>query len=148
VWVAISTSAESVAQRVLALIGADDDERFATNASRMEHRDELDALVSEWIGARASADVLDQFEAAQAAIAPVYTMEDVFADAHVRERKAIIEVDGVRMPGPVARLSRTPGEVRHAGRPLGADTDDVLAELPDRGEDPGPGRDTSRGGSA
>jgi hypothetical protein len=41
----------------------------------------------------------------------------------------VVEVDGVTMAGPVARLSRTPGEIRHAGRPLGADTDEVLAEL-------------------
>jgi len=144
VWVAVSTSAESVAQRVLTLIGLGGDKRFATFAGRMEHRDELDALVSDWIGARPSADVLGEFEAAQAAIAPVYTMEDVFADPHVRARGSIIEVDGVKMPGPVARLSRTPGEVRHAGRPLGADTESVLAELDEQAS----GRDTSRGGSA
>jgi hypothetical protein len=32
------------------------------------------------------------------------------------------------MQGPIARLSRTPGEVRWVGRPLGVDTDDVIAE--------------------
>jgi len=143
VWVAVSTSAESVAQRVLTLLGLAGDERFASFAGRMEHREELDALVADWIGARPSADVLGAFEAAEAAIAPVYTMEDVFADAHVRAREAIVEVDGVQMPGPVARLSRTPGRVRHAGRPLGADTEEVLAGL--WKED---GRDTSRGASA
>jgi crotonobetainyl-CoA:carnitine CoA-transferase CaiB-like acyl-CoA transferase len=41
----------------------------------------------------------------------------------------MIEVDGVRMQGATARLSRTPAIVRHAGRTLGADTDAVLAEL-------------------
>ena len=45
-WVAISTSAESVAQRVLDLIGVGDDARFATFAGRVEHRDELDAAVA------------------------------------------------------------------------------------------------------
>jgi len=38
----------------------------------------------------------------------------------------MVDVDGVPMPGPIARLSATPGEVRWAGRPLGADNDDVL----------------------
>jgi hypothetical protein len=33
------------------------------------------------------------------------------------------------MPGPIARLSETPGRVRFGGRPLGADTAEVLAEL-------------------
>ena len=37
-----------------------------------------------------------------------------------------VELD---MPGPVARLDRTPGAVECAGRALGADTDAVLAEV-------------------
>ena len=49
-------------------------------------------------------------------------------------RGSIIEVDGTPMQGLIARLSRTPGRVRWAGRPLGADTEEVRAEL-DR--DPG-----------
>jgi len=39
----------------------------------------------------------------------------------VLARGTFIEVDGVVMPGPAARLTRTPGRVRWAGRPLGAD---------------------------
>jgi crotonobetainyl-CoA:carnitine CoA-transferase CaiB-like acyl-CoA transferase len=82
--------------------------------------------------------VLDAFEAAQAAIAPVYSMRDVLDDPHVRARNVLIEVDGVVQQAPVARFSRTPGHVRHTGRSLGADTEDVLAELDERAE-PGPG---------
>jgi len=129
VWVAVSTSAESIAARVLALIGVSDDPRFVDFAGRVAHRRELDAVVGEWIGARPSAEVLAAFTAAEAAIAPVYTVADLVTDVHVRERDVFVEVDGVTMPGPVARLSRTPGRVRHAGRPHGADTDAVLAEV-------------------
>jgi crotonobetainyl-CoA:carnitine CoA-transferase CaiB-like acyl-CoA transferase len=78
-------------------------------------------------------------------------MEDLLADPHVLERDAIVEVDGVQMPGPVARLSRTPGRIRHAGRPLGADTEEVLGGLDEPVPEPTPttepGRHTSRGGS-
>ena len=59
--------------------------------------------------------MLAAFEAAQAAIAPVYTMRELLADPHVRERGVFVEVDGVTMTGPTARLSRTPAHVRHAG---------------------------------
>jgi crotonobetainyl-CoA:carnitine CoA-transferase CaiB-like acyl-CoA transferase len=130
-WVAISTSAESVAHRVLTLLGLGDDTRFATFESRAEHRDELDAAVNTWVGARPSAEVLAAFEAAEAAIAPVYTMLEVLADPHVRARDVFVEVDGIVMQGPVARLSRTPAEMRWAGRALGADTEEVLRSLPD-----------------
>ena len=129
VWVAVSTSAESVAHRFLTLLGVGDQERFATFSGRVEHRDELEGVVADWIAARPSAQVLDEVAAAEAAIAPVYTMADIAEDAHVRERDAIVEVDGVHMQAPVARMSRTPGAIRHAGRPLGADTDEVLAAL-------------------
>jgi crotonobetainyl-CoA:carnitine CoA-transferase CaiB-like acyl-CoA transferase len=130
-WVAISTSAESVAHRVLTLLGLGDDARFATFESRAEHREELDAAVSAWVGARPSFEVLAAFEAAEAAIAPVYTMREVLADPHVRARSVFVEVDGVVMQGPVARLSRTPAEMRWAGRPLGADTEEVFGALDD-----------------
>ncbi|MDQ1436080.1 MAG: hypothetical protein QOF59_2896 [Actinomycetota bacterium] len=130
-WVAISTSAESVAQRVLTLLGLAGDARFATFESRGEHREELDAAVAAWVGARPSAEVLAEFEAAEAAIAPVYTMREVLADPHVQAREVFVELDGIVMQGPVARLSRTPAEMRWAGRPLGADTDEILNDLED-----------------
>ncbi len=120
-WVAISTSTESIAHRVLELLGLGDDTRFATFEGRAAHREELDQAVAEWIGARPSHEVLAAFEQAQAAIAPVYSMHDLLADPHVRARGVFVEVDGVVMQAPVARMSRTPGEVRWVGRPLGAD---------------------------
>jgi len=129
VWVAVSTSAESVAHRVLQLMELGHDARFASFEGRAAHREELDAAVAGWIGARSSREVLDAFEAAEAAIAPVYAMRDVLDDPHVRARHVFIEVDGVVQQAPVARMSRTPAHVRHAGRPLGADTEAVLAEL-------------------
>ncbi len=128
-WVAISTSAESVARRVLTLLGLADDERFATFAGRGEHRDELDAAVAAWVGHRPSTEVMAAFEQAEAAIAPVYTMREVLEDPHVKARHVFVEVDGIVMQGPIARFSRTPAEMRWAGRALGADTDEVRAEL-------------------
>ncbi len=128
-WIAISTSAESVAHRVLTLLGLEGDPRFATFEGRGEHRDELDAAMAAWVGARPSAEVLAVFEAAEAAIAPVYSMREVLADPHVQARNVFVSVDGIVMQGPVARLSRTPAEMRWAGRALGADTEEVLHEL-------------------
>ena len=130
-WVAVSTSAESVAHRVLELLGIGDDPRFTTFEGRAAHREEIDRVLADWIAARPSQEVLDTFEAAHAAIAPVYTMRELLRDPHVRARHVFAEVDGVVMQGPAARLSRTPAELRWPGRALGADTDDVLRELND-----------------
>jgi crotonobetainyl-CoA:carnitine CoA-transferase CaiB-like acyl-CoA transferase len=84
VWVAVSTSAESVAHRVLELMELGHDARFATFEGRAAHREELDAAVAAWIGARDSQAVLAAFDAAEAAIAPVYSMHDVLEDPCAR----------------------------------------------------------------
>jgi crotonobetainyl-CoA:carnitine CoA-transferase CaiB-like acyl-CoA transferase len=135
-WVAISTSAESVAVRVMELIGLGDDPRFAGFAGRIAHREEVDRVLGEWCAERTLDDVLRTFEAAHAAAAPVYDMAELAADPHLAERGAVVDLDGTPMQGLVARLSATPGRLRWAGRPLGADTDEVWSEL-ERG--PGPG---------
>lgn len=82
-----------------------------------------------YVAARPSAEVLAEFERVDAAIAPVMDMADIVEDPHYGHREALVEVDGVLMQNVVARLSRTPGRIRHAGRPLGADNDDMLPEL-------------------
>ena len=128
-WVALSASSDTVAGRVLNLIGAGDDERFATFGDRFENRDALEALVSGWVAERPSAEVIRRFEDADAAIAPVYTMADLFADEHFTQRGLFTTVEDIVMQAPSPRLSRTPGRVAFVGRPLGADTEEVLAEL-------------------
>jgi crotonobetainyl-CoA:carnitine CoA-transferase CaiB-like acyl-CoA transferase len=128
-WVAVSTSAESVARRVLDLVGLGGDESLQSFEGRVAARGRIDARMAEWIGQHTQAEVLAAFDDAEAACAPVYGMRDVLADPHVQARGAVEVVDGTPMQGLVARLSATPGRIRWAGRPLGADTDEVLAEL-------------------
>ena len=130
-WVAVSTSAEPVARRVLDLIGLGDDASLHSFDGRVAARERIDGRMAEWIGARTRDEVLETFEQAQAAAAPVYSMNEVLTDPHVQARQTVVDVDGVPMQGLVARLSATPGRIRWAGRPLGADTDEVLAELDD-----------------
>ena len=136
-WVAVSTSAQAIAERVLRLVGHPeviDEPWFASGHTRAEHADLLDAYVGGWIAARTRTEVVDAFTAAGAAIAPVYTARDLVEDPHVRESAMLTEVPDDDL-GPVLqhnvmwRMSRTPGRIRFAGRDLGADTDAVLGEL-------------------
>jgi crotonobetainyl-CoA:carnitine CoA-transferase CaiB-like acyl-CoA transferase len=130
-WVAISATANSVASRVMALLGVGDDPRFATSAGRVEHRVEVEQLVSDWIGSRSMDEVLAAFNGAEAAIAPVMTMADIATDPHVQARGLIVDVDGTPMQGLIARLSATPGRLRWAGRALDADGAEIRAEVAD-----------------
>src|SRR3546814_4113375 len=59
-WVAVSTSAESVAARVMGLIGFGDRADLATFAGRIAARDEIDARMAARCGARPLAEVLDR----------------------------------------------------------------------------------------
>ena len=136
-WVAVSSSATSIAERVMRLVGRGelvDEPWFATGAGRVAHVDEIDGAVASWIGARTRDEVLDAFDAAGAAAGPVYDAQDVLADPHFEARGTIATVEDpdvgpLRLPGVLARLGATPGEIRWAGRGHGADTADVLAGL-------------------
>jgi crotonobetainyl-CoA:carnitine CoA-transferase CaiB-like acyl-CoA transferase len=124
-WVAVSTSSDSVAVRVMEVLGVGDDDRFTSFDGRVAHRLELERVMTEWCSHRTQREVLDAFTAAEAAIGPVYDMADIAVDPHYAARGAIVSVDGTPMQGLVARLSATPGSLRWSGRPLDADGDAI-----------------------
>lgn len=136
-WVAVSTSAQSIAERVMRLVGRPDlaeQPWFATGAGRVAHADELDAAVAAWVGERTRDEVLRAFEEAEAAVAPIYDVRDVLADPQLRALDAVTTVEDpelgpLRMQNVMFRLSQTPGRIRWTGRPHGADTDEILRGL-------------------
>jgi crotonobetainyl-CoA:carnitine CoA-transferase CaiB-like acyl-CoA transferase len=136
-WLAVSTSSQSIAERVLRLVGRPDvvDEPwFASGHQRAQHADELDAAVSTWIAARPADEVVAEFEKAQAAVARVNDVRGVLADPQYQALGTVQTVDDeelgqVRMQNVLFRLSETPGRIRWPGRPHGADTDEVLASI-------------------
>jgi len=136
-WVAISTSAQSIAERVMHLVGHPeviDEPWFASGSTRAEHAEELDSYVGGWIAERDQHEVIKAFEEAQAAVAPIYDISDVFTDPQYTALDTITAVEDpvlgpVRMQNVLYRLSDTPGRIRWTGRPHGADTREVLAEL-------------------
>ncbi|MER5909511.1 CoA transferase [Streptomyces sp. NPDC001982] len=136
-WVAVSTSAQSIAERVMHLVGRPeliDEPWFATGVDRAAHADVLDAAVGTWIAARTRDEVLAAFEKAEAAVAPIQDVRDVMTDPQYAALDTVTTVDDpelgpLRMQNVLFRLSATPGAIRWAGRPHGADTDAVLTEL-------------------
>lgn len=136
-WVAVSTSSLSIAERVMRLVGAGrfcEEEWFATGTGRAAHADELDAAVSAWISRHDAKSVLSAFREAEAAIALVYEVSDIVADEQLAALGSIVTVEDAdigafRMLNVPFRLSSTPGQIQHAGRRHGEDTDSVLAGL-------------------
>nr|WP_223169167.1 CoA transferase [Microbacterium sp. MF43] len=136
-WVAVSTSAQSIAERVMRLVGRPefvDEPWFATGAGRAEHADELDEAVGSWIAQRPRAEVLAAFDEAEAAIAPVYDARDIVSDPQFAALGTIHAIDDpdlgpMKMQGPLFRLSADAPVIDFTGRAHGADTDALLAEL-------------------
>src|SRR5205823_3724616 len=107
---------------------------FATGEGRAAHVQELDEAVGGWIGQRDLNAVVDAFDAAGAAAAPVYDISDVMCDPQYAALGTLVDVPDddlgeLRMQNIIFRLLSTPGQVRWAGRRIGQDDDMVYADL-------------------
>ena len=136
-WVAISTSAPSIAARVMTLVGHPEvinEPWFQEGRTRVAHADELDAYIGAWIAERDCNEVIAAFTEAQAAVAPIYDIEDVVNDPQIQARETLTRVEdpnlgSVLMQNVIYKLSGTPGEIRFTGRPKGEDTREILIDL-------------------
>ncbi len=132
-WLGLSGTSPAVARRILLTVGGEtlaDDARFVDNTSRLEHGEELDAVLAGWVGQRTLEEALQAFGDADAAAAPIYRMADVFADPQYAARRSVVrvpdeELGSVAMAGVVPPLSATPGSIRWAGRPAGSANDEI-----------------------
>jgi crotonobetainyl-CoA:carnitine CoA-transferase CaiB-like acyl-CoA transferase len=136
-WVAVSAPVQSIAERVIRLVGRGDlatKPWFSSGSGRALHADDLDAAVVAWVADRTREDVIAEFERVGAAVAPIYDVRDVFEDAQFVAREAIISVDDpelgrVRMQNVPFGLSETPGSIRWAGPRLGQHNQEIFTEL-------------------
>ena len=124
-WVGVSASSDTVAARVMKILGLETDERFTTFAGRMEHRELLQELTGKWCATRTRDEVVAIFEEAEAAVGPVFDMSDIASDPHYAARNMIQTVGDTPMQGLIAELSKTPGVLHNEGRPIDADRDDI-----------------------
>lgn len=133
-WVALSASSQNIAERVMRIVGRPDfiDEPwFADHAGRVAHHDALDAVISAWIGERTFDDVLAAFDEFEAAIGPVYSIDQIFDDPQVLARGSITTVHhprlgDVRLQDVVPKLSDTPGRIESLGPQLGEHDHDIF----------------------
>jgi crotonobetainyl-CoA:carnitine CoA-transferase CaiB-like acyl-CoA transferase len=141
-WVALSAAAPNIVTRVLTLTGGEqaaNDPRFQTNRERVEHVEEIDAIVGGWISQHTLAEVVEAFERVEAAIAPIYDIEQFVNDPQVRARETVTTIQDrdlgpLRMQNVFPRLSRTPGNIRFAGPTIDEHRQEILAELAQSGK--------------
>ena len=136
-WIALSASTVSTAAPLMRLLGREDlvDESWFNSArGRRAHANEIDALISTWMGALDTGAVLAQCREAGVPVFPVYSAREILDDPQYREIGTIGEFEHeqlgkVRMPNVLSRFSVTPGAVQWLGPELGRHTNDVLQSL-------------------
>lgn len=136
-WLAISTSADAIAGRVMTLVGHPEvttEPWFKSGFERAEHGDLLDAWVAEWVAERDFDTAMQAFEEAGAAVAPIYDVRDAMADPQYQALGSFLTLEDedlgpLKMQNLIFRMMGTPGKVRFGGRRLGQDNQAVYSEL-------------------
>jgi benzylsuccinate CoA-transferase BbsF subunit len=136
-WIAIACHDDEQWQALAAVAGAQPwarDHRFASNAGRLEHREELDGLLGHWTAPHDAGTLSVTLQGAGVPAAAVADPGDLAADPHLRARGWWQHVEhplagSLDLPGPIARLSQTPAVASRRPPLLGEHTAEVMAEL-------------------
>ena len=136
-YVGLSASTQKMAERLFRAIGrADliDDPRFRSNADRVRHAEELDAIIGAFVAQRTQAENVAFFEQAEVTIGPIYDVTQILEDPHVIERELLAdypdpEMGTLPMHHVVPRLAGTPASIRTPAPRLGEHNRALLGEL-------------------
>ncbi|MGG5821996.1 CaiB/BaiF CoA transferase family protein [Falsiroseomonas sp. HW251] len=138
-WVSLSTSTQGMFVKLMRSIGREDlvaDPRFRANPDRLQHIEELDAVVGAAIAGHTLEEALAKFDRDGVTIGPIMDVAQLDADDYVAAREALVEVPDEEMPGgvlpmhgEVPRLSATPGILRRPAPKLGEHNRAVLGPL-------------------
>jgi crotonobetainyl-CoA:carnitine CoA-transferase CaiB-like acyl-CoA transferase len=110
------------------------DERFATNAARVQNRKLVTDTLSPVMKTRTTAEWVDELQALKIGCGPINTLREVFADPQVQARGVVVQMPhaasahGVQVIANPVRLSETPADYRMPPPVLGEHTEEVLRE--------------------
>jgi crotonobetainyl-CoA:carnitine CoA-transferase CaiB-like acyl-CoA transferase len=135
----VAANQDSVFRRLVDVMGMPElasDPRFVDHRARGRNMHAIDTIIAGWTERLTAAELLEKLHAVGVPAGLVYEPKDMLADPHFAARESLVRVPDetygeIAMQNVFPRLSHTPGRVRRAGPPLGADTDEVLGELLD-----------------
>lgn len=142
-WLVLSASTQGMTARLFRSLDRPElieDPRFRTNADRLKHVEELDAIVQDFVGQHTLDANLAFFAAAQVTVGPVYDAAGFGDDPHVQARGVLVEMEDAElgslpMHAVCPRLSDTPGVLRRPAPELGQHDEEVIsASLKDSDE--------------
>ena len=133
----MNISSDKFAWLILDAIGhpeLKDDPRCASNLTRRQNAEFLDALVNEYTSKLPRDEVIKQFQDMRIPCAPVNTIEDCFKEPHFQQRGEIVELEHPKV-GKYAvtmtpfRMSRTPFRQPEPAQDLGQSNEDVYHDI-------------------
>ena len=105
-----------------------DDQRFGSNALRVENRPALNAALERLFAGRDGAEVADLLIRNGVPAGAVLDVAEVVAHPHTKHREMILERGEYRGVGIPVKMSKTKGRLRWSPRPFNADGPTVLRE--------------------
>ncbi len=110
------------------------DPRFATNPIRVQNRQLVTDTLTPVMKSKTTAEWIEALEALKIGCGPINTLEQVFADPHVKAREMVVEMahgsgETVQVIANPVKLSATPPSYRSAPPVLGEHTQDVLTDV-------------------
>jgi len=136
-FVVLVTSSDRTFERLAIAMGREDmltDERFHTNAVRLDNFDLTNGIVADWVKTKNRDELLEYLDEHGVPVSPIYSIADIFENEQFKARENIVEVDHPRlgkmkMPGIVPKFSETPGSIRNIGPDIGENNEDILKNL-------------------
>ncbi|MDX1434842.1 MAG: CaiB/BaiF CoA-transferase family protein [Gammaproteobacteria bacterium] len=151
-WVAIACTNDKMFARLAEVLGRPElarPDKYGTRRSRVENRDLVNGIVSEWTRSHTRDEAIAACAAGDVPCGPINSIADIFEDEQFRVRDTLVRVADERIgdlavQGVIPKLSATPGRIEHLGADMGAHnreifcdrlglSEDELAELREQG---------------
>lgn len=135
-WVVMVCSTQRTWERLAQAIGHEEmieDPRFLTNVERMENDHHLQEIVTAFFRGKEKEELVELLDQYGVPISPIFSIKDIFNDAHYAARENIVDIDhprlgSIKIPGVVPKFSKTPGRIRHRAPDLGEQNDYIYRE--------------------
>jgi len=137
-WIIVATLGNWMFARWSKLLGRPeliDDPRFKDDQARGENYALINEIMADWCAQRSRREAMSELEEARIPCGPVYDLDEVLDDPHIRQRGLLdfVQLDGEEQPVPLAQMPLRLGEL--ARKPLqpaprlGEHTDAILQEI-------------------
>jgi len=136
-WVMVNPAGEGNWRRFARLIGAEHmigDPKFQNDVARWENRGLIDPIVEKWVAKRTVDEVVTELQRARVCSAKTNTIAEMVEHPQVIHQRMIEYIDypgveKVPVPGVLARLSETPGQVYNRAPLVGEHNEQIYSDL-------------------